>query len=38
LTFLAIIAFILLVPVLIGVRSWVRYKFFSGNTDDQNKI
>src|SRR5436190_5966711 len=38
LTFLAIIAFILLIPVLIGVRSWVRYKFFSGSTDDQNEL
>lgn len=27
--FLGLIAFFLFVPVLIGVRSWVRYKFFS---------
>jgi low temperature requirement protein LtrA len=29
LSFLAVIALILLIPVFIGVRSWVRYKFFS---------
>ena len=28
LTFLAIIAFVLFVPVFIGIRSWVKYKFF----------
>jgi low temperature requirement protein LtrA len=27
--FLSLVALVLLVPVLIGVRSWVRYKFFS---------
>jgi len=30
-TFLAIIAVILLVPVTIGLKSWVSYKFFSNN-------
>jgi len=29
LAFLSIIALILFVPVFIGIRSWVRYKFFS---------
>ena len=27
--FFALVSFILLVPVLIGIRSWVRYKFYS---------
>lgn len=31
LAFLSIIAVILFVPVFIGIRSWVRYKFFSKN-------
>jgi len=30
-TFLAIVAVILLVPVTIGLKSWVSYKFFSNN-------
>jgi len=31
LTFLTIIAIILFIPVFIGIRSWVKYKFFSGH-------
>lgn len=30
-SFLLIIALLLFVPVFIGIKSWVRYKFFSGN-------
>jgi hypothetical protein len=30
-TFLGIVAVILLVPVTIGLKSWVSYKFFSNN-------
>jgi low temperature requirement protein LtrA len=30
LAFLGSIAFVLFIPVFIGIRSWVRYKFFSG--------
>jgi low temperature requirement protein LtrA len=30
LTFLSVISFILFVPVIIGIRSWVRYKYYSG--------
>jgi hypothetical protein len=29
--FLSIVAAILLVPVTIGIKSWVNYKFFSNN-------
>lgn len=30
-SFLSIVAAMLLVPVTIGIRSWVNYKFFSNN-------
>ena len=31
LSFLSIVAVILLVPVTVGIKSWVNYKFFSNN-------